>query len=354
MRDKEQDMRIAIATVQVPFTKGGAEILTDMLRDELIKRGHRADVVTIPFKWYPWQTLVQCMTMGRAMDLTEASGEKIDKVIAMKFPAFYVKHDNKVLWMMHQHRQAYDMWGKGYSDIETWENGEEIRELVMKCDRKYLSEYEKRFTISGNTTNRLQKYIGLDSEVLYHPPKDYEKLHMEDYGDFIFYPSRITPIKRQRIVVEAAKYTKTPVKVVIAGGGDKDEIDYLKEYISSNGLEDKVRLAGFISDEDKISYYANCLGVYFGAFDEDYGYITLEGFFSEKPVIVHKDVGGPLEFVRDNENGYIIDPDPQELAKKMDMLYENKDEARRLGACGKKTLLDMNMNWDYVISRLLE
>ncbi len=28
-------MRIAIATVQVPFIRGGAEILVDMLRDEL-------------------------------------------------------------------------------------------------------------------------------------------------------------------------------------------------------------------------------------------------------------------------------------------------------------------------------
>ena len=190
-------MRIAIATVQVPFTRGGAEILIDMLKEELIKRGHRVDVVSIPFKWYPWQSLVGSMTMGRTMDLTEATGEKIDLVIAMKFPAFYVKHDNKVLWMMHQHRQAYDMWDTEYSDIQTWENGEQIRDYVRSCDYRYLSEYKKRFTISGNTTGRLKRFLGLDSEVLYHPPKDHEKLHAEEYGDFIFYPSRITPVKRQ-------------------------------------------------------------------------------------------------------------------------------------------------------------
>ena len=44
-------MRIAIATVQVPFTTGGAEILTGMFKDELIKRGHKAEIVSIPFKW---------------------------------------------------------------------------------------------------------------------------------------------------------------------------------------------------------------------------------------------------------------------------------------------------------------
>ncbi len=347
-------MRIAIATVQVPFTTGGAEILTGMLKDELIKRGHKAEIVSIPFKWYPWQSLVQCMNMGRQIDLTEASGEKIDKVIAMKFPAYYLKHDNKVLWLMHQHRQAYDMWDTDYSDIRKWENGEEIRDFIRDCDRKYIGECKGRFTISGNTTGRLKHFLGIDSEVLYHPPKDHEKLHADEYGDFIFYPSRITQIKRQRLLVEAARYTKTGVKVVIAGGGSEEEISYLKEKIAEYKLEDKVKLAGFISDEEKIDMYAKCLGVYFGAYDEDYGYITLEAFFSEKPVIVHKDVGGPLEFVRDGENGFVIDADPKVIAEKMDRLFEQKEEAKKLGTCGKQTLLNMNMDWDYVIKRLLE
>ena len=49
-------MRIAIAMVQVPFIRGGAEIHAEMLRDELKKRGHQVDIVTIPFKWYPGES----------------------------------------------------------------------------------------------------------------------------------------------------------------------------------------------------------------------------------------------------------------------------------------------------------
>lgn len=346
-------MRIAIATVQVPFTKGGAEILTDMLRDELIKRGHKAEIVSIPFKWYPQETLIKAMNMGRMIDLSEAGGDKIDKVIAMKFPAFYVQHDNKVLWLMHQHRQAYDIWGTKYGDIEHWPDGEKVREFIVNCDNKYLSEYKKRFTIAQNTTNRLQKYNGLDSTVLYHPPLNYEKLHCDGYEDFVFYPSRINTIKRQRLVAEAAKYIKSDAKVVIAGGGDTKEIEYLKTLIKENGLEKKVILAGFISEEEKLSYYARCLCVYFGAYDEDYGYITLEGFFSEKPVIVHTDSGGPLEFVEDNVNGYITEPDPKLIAERIDHLYNNRGEAEKLGKAGKQSLVDKHMDWDYVIDSLL-
>ncbi len=346
-------MRIAIATVQVPFLTGGAEILCDMLKNELIKRGHKAEIVTIPFKWYPTKQLTNSMMIGRMIDLSESAGEKIDKVIAMKFPAYYLKHDNKVMWLMHQHRQAYDLWGTKFSDLHLRPEGEEIRDFIVECDNKYINEYSKIFTIAKTTSDRLRKYNGIESTTLYHPPLNYEKLHCEDYGDYFFYPSRIDPIKRQRLLVEACKYVKSNVKVVIAGGGNKNEIEYINKLIKDNGLENKVTLAGFISEEEKINYYANCLGVYFGAYNEDYGYITLEGFFSEKPVIVHKDAGGPLEFVEDNVNGYVLDEDPRLIAEKMDYLYNHKDASKTLGQNGLKSLTDKNMNWDYVIDKLL-
>lgn len=346
-------MKIAIAMVQVPFIKGGAEIHAQMLCDELKKRGHEADIITIPFKWYPVQSILDSMMMGRMIDLSEVNGEKIDMVIAMKFPAFYVKHENKVIWLLHQHRQAYDLWRTPYGDLENMEGGLEAKELICQHDTKYLKEAKKIFTNAENTKNRLYKYNALESEALYHPPLNYEKLNFKELGDFVFYPSRIDQIKRQRVLVEAARYLKTNAKIVIAGGGSKAEIEYLKSLINKYRLHKKVKLAGFISEEEKIDYYAKCLGVYFGAYDEDYGYITLEGFFSKKPVIVHKDAGGPLEFVQDGVNGYVLEENPQVVAAKIDYLYKNKKVAQQMGEQGYQTLQEKNVNWDYVIDKLL-
>ena len=346
-------MKVAIATVQVPFISGGAEILADLLKQELVKRGHKAEIVTIPFKWYPWESLVNCMTMGRMIDLTEVNGEKIDCVIALKFPAYYLKHPNKVFWLLHQHRQAYDLWETPYGDLHLLENGKEIKQLIEKCDNKYIREAKRVFTIAQTTTDRLRKYNCIDSTVLYHPPINYEKLNCNGYGDYVFYPSRIDPIKRQRLLVEAAKYLKSKAKIIIAGGGSKAEIDYLKQYIQDNDLTDIVKLAGFISEEEKTKLYAECLAVYFGAYNEDYGYITLEGFFSKKPVIVHDDAGGPLEFVENEGNGFVIEPDAHRIAETIDRLYENRDEARRLGEKGRITLEEKHMDWDFVIDHLL-
>ncbi len=347
-------MRIAIATVQVPFITGGAELLVAMLKDELKKRGHQAEIVTIPFKWYPPETLKNCMLMGRMLDLTEVNGEKIDRVIAMKFPAFYVKHPKKVIWLMHQHRQAYDLWGTPYGDIHKLPEGEELRAFITACDNKYIAEAHAVFTIAQNTSNRLMKYNGITSIPLYHPPLGWEKMRCDGYGDYIFYASRIDQLKRQRMLVEAARYVKTPVKIVIAGSGAKSELEYLKKNIKDYGLQDRVQLAGFVSEEEKMFHYANCLAVYFGAYDEDYGYITLEAFFSKKPVIVHTDAGGPLEFVKDGENGYVVEADPQVVAARIDELYHNREKAKIMGENGRDLLRKVHMDWDYVIDQLLK
>jgi glycosyltransferase involved in cell wall biosynthesis len=346
-------LRIAIATVQVPFIKGGAEMLVELLKEELVKRGHQAEIVTIPFKWYPTETLLNSMIMGRMIDLTEINGEKIDIVIAMKFPAYFLKHPNKIIWLMHQHRQAYDLWGTENGDLHQLPDGEFMRNTILLNDNQYIMEAKKIFTISKNTSYRLKKFNNIDSISLYHPPKNYEKLNCKNYEDFIFYPSRLDKMKRQRLLVESAAYLKSNAKIYIAGTGSQNEIEYLENLIKKYKLQDKVKLLGYISEEEKIDFYSRCLAVYFGAYDEDYGYITLESFFSKKACIVHKDAGGPLEFVKDGENGYIIDADAQKLANKIDFLYANKSLAKKLGENGYSLMKEMKLDWDYVIKKLL-
>ena len=232
--------------------------------------------------------------------------------------------------------------------------GKTIREIIQKSDSKYISEARHIYTNAKNTSNRLLKYNGIKSEALYHPPLNHDKLYCASYGDYIFYASRIDQMKRQRLLVEAARYTETAVKFIIAGSGSQKELDYINAYIEKYSLKDKVKLVGFISEEEKINYYANCLAVYFGAYDEDYGYITLEGFFAHKPVIVHPDAGGPLEFVEDEKNGFIVNQDARALAEKIDELYLDRKKAQVLGEEAYTSLSQKHIDWDFVIEKLLK
>ncbi|MCK9467347.1 MAG: glycosyltransferase family 4 protein [Candidatus Absconditabacterales bacterium] len=346
-------MKIVIFSVQIPFIKGGAEYLVDMLYEQLKKRNHEVEIVTIPFKWYNSKTLINCMLMGRLTDLSEINGKKIDLVIAVKFPAYYINHPNKVVWLMHQHRQAYDLWKTKFGDLDKFEGGEFTKNLIYKSDSLYLKEAKSVFTISKKVSERLLKYNNIDSKCLYHLPKNYEKFYFEKYDNYIFYPSRIDSIKRQRLLVESACYIKTNMKIFIAGSGAESEVHFLKEIIRKNKLENKVYLLGFISEFEKIKYYANCKAVYFGAMGEDYGYITLEAMLSQKTVIVHPDAGGPLEFIENNYNGFIIDDNPIEVAKIIDKLYNEKDLAEDFGRNALNSINKKNFDWDYVINELI-
>jgi hypothetical protein len=111
-----RSLTIAVCAPQVPFVRGGAEEHADSLCRELRARGHRAELVTLPYKWYPRTQLWRSMKMWELADLSEANGLKIDLVIATKFPSYFVRHSRQVLWLIHQYRQLYDLYGTAYSD----------------------------------------------------------------------------------------------------------------------------------------------------------------------------------------------------------------------------------------------
>ncbi|MCR8635978.1 glycosyltransferase family 4 protein [Paenibacillus radicis (ex Xue et al. 2023)] len=347
-------MRIALASVQVPFIKGGAEHHAENLRAELIKRGHEADIITMPFKWYPASCIVDSILFSRMIDLTEVNGQAIDRVIGLKFPMYFVKHPNKVIWALHQHRQAYELWGTKFGDLEHMEDGVKVRDMIINADNKYLRESKAIFTNSKTVSDRMSKYNAISSEPLYHPPSNYEKLYCEDFGDYIFYPSRLHEIKRQHLLIEAMSYTKSNAILLLAGTGEKEYTNYLNSLINKFNLHSKVKLLGRITEEEKISYYAKCLLVYNGPYEEDYGYVTLEGFYSSKPLITHTDSGGPLEFVENEITGYVVEANPESLAEKIDYLFNNKHIAKSMGMKGNQLMKDLKITWDYVIERLLQ
>lgn len=345
-------MKIGILNVQVPFIRGGAEVLAECLRDELIKRGYDADIITIPFKWYPSESIVDSMMISRMIDIKEVNGEKIDRVIALKFPICYADHPKKVIWLCHQHRQAYELWNTEHGDLQLMSYGDEVRKIIINCDNNFIPEARKIYTISQTVTDRLTKYNAIKATTLYPPPKNLELFKSGPAEDFIFYPSRIDPIKRQLLLVKALKFCKSPVRIIIAGTGDRKIVDNITDTAKSDGTLSRLEMKGYISEGEKIDLYSRSLGVYFGPYQEDYGYVTLEAFFSEKPVITHKDSGGPTEFVNET-NGFVIEPDPVEIARVMDILFINRHRAENLGKNGRALMERLNINWDYVVNQLL-
>ncbi|HMA29163.1 MAG TPA: glycosyltransferase family 1 protein, partial [Thermoanaerobaculia bacterium] len=162
--------RVLVCTAQVPFTSGGAERHAEGLVRELAAFGHEAELVRLPFKWYPRAEILTSALAWRLLDLSEADGKSVDLVIPMKFPSYLVRHENKVVWLVHQFRQAYDRFGTPQSDFTASPEDTRWRELIAEADRTGLGEARKIFTNAKNTADRLERFNGIEAEVLYHPP----------------------------------------------------------------------------------------------------------------------------------------------------------------------------------------
>ena len=348
-------MRILIVTTQVPFVRGGAEVLADGLRDALCAAGHEAEIVRFPFKWYPADAIAPQVLAARLLDLSEFSGTRIDQVIGLKFPAYLVPHPRKSLWIVHQHRSAYDFWDSGHSDLTSMPQGRAVRDLIREADERFIPEAQAVHTISANVSARLLRYNGISSSPLYHPPENAEAYYSGRFDDYFFFPSRIDPLKRQALVIDALAASRLPMRVVFAGNPDNAAtLQTLRARASELGVEERVTWAGTVNQAAKIDLFANACGVIFPPVDEDYGYVTLEAMLASRPLVTCTDSGGPLEFVVDGVNGMIAAPTARALAGAMERLWTDRTHARALGDAARASYERLGISWRHVVETLCE
>ncbi len=348
-------MKIAIATVQVPFLYGGAEFHAQNLRRALIAAGHEAEIVTMPLVESPPHLITNHILAARLMDLNQSGAGRIDLCIGLKFPAYCIPHDNKVVWMLHQTRVAYDLYGTPYSELHLTEQGRAVREAVVQADNHYLPEARRVYTNSKNVAKRLLRYNGLLGTPLYHPCPEMDHFYCDEDRGYFLVPSRISSTKRQSLIVQALSHCREDVRLILIGRPDHPIVgERLMQQVEELHLSDRVTFLNFVSTEEKLRLYAQARAVLFCPLDEDYGYITLEAMAAHKAVLTCTDSGGPLEFVLDGQTGMVSPPTPQDLARAMDTLWASPALCKQMGEAAHARLLEMDITWEHVVKELLK
>ena len=349
-------MKIAVLHPQTAFVRGGAETHTEALVRALRDAGHEADLVQIAGKWYPPSQLAHQMAVWRSFDITESNGLEVDAVIGLKFPAYLAQHERKIVWLIHQHRTAYELWDHpDYADLKRQDDGAKVRDMVWEADRVALGEAKRVFTNAKNVRDRLWGSLRIAAEPLYHPSRLAEGLldaAVEPLGDFVLFPSRMESLKRQSLAIDAMRHVTTGARLVLVGRGPDES--KLRAQVERLGVGDRVAFEIGVSDERLLQLYREALGVYFGPFDEDYGYVTIEGFAASKPVVTLSDSGGPLEFVREDETGLVRPPDAKAIAEAFDRLWNDRAGATRMGAAGNALVRAEVPRWPDIVARLLD
>jgi glycosyltransferase involved in cell wall biosynthesis len=336
---------VFVAAPQVPFVHGGAEVMAGDLVAALRERGHEAELVTMPFKWYPGTRVLDQAFLWRLVDLTESDGRPIDRVVATKFPAYCVRHPNKVAWVLHQFRQAYDYDGTALGQFSEGAADRATRRAIERLDRVALGEARRVFATSRNVAERLRRFNGVEAEVLPHPPQalPYRTAAAEGY---VLSVNRLDRAKRIDLLIEAAQREPSLRVVIVGDGPDRGRLTEL-----ARGLNGQVEFAGRVEADRLADLYARCLAVYYAPVDEDFGMVPYEAFLAGKPVLTTTDAGGPLEVVRDRQTGIVVAPEPARLAEACAYLLGHEAEAGAWGRAGKA--LAERVTWDACVDALL-
>ena len=344
-------MRVLVVTSSPPFVEGGHLVIARELVRACRESGHEADLVVTPQNRFGRQGAAYAAAwltdVARAAD-----GGAVDQVISLRYPAFAVRHPRHTCWLNHTMREYYDLWPQ-FSAPLSWQNRvkESLRRRVIQtADRHFLtSGVQRRFVISGTVQARLSR-SGIDATVL-HPPAPLRPYRCDDYGDYVFAVSRLTPLKRFDLLLDAlAQPEARGMKAVIAGEGEAR--GDLGARCRRLGLEERVQFVGRLGDEALLTHLARCRAVAFVPFDEDYGFVTAEAFAAGKAVVTCSDSGGPTELVTDGVSGVVCAPTAVALASGLRRVMEDRAAAERLGAAGRARVA--TLTWPDTVARLLD
>jgi len=343
-------MKIALCSSFVPFLNGGARNIFEWLQPMLEEQGHQVERVYLPEIGDP-DLLFQHMMAYRWVDL-----EAADRIICFRPQAHLIPHPHKILWFIHHVRAFYDLWNTPYRGFPNDAKHRGIRDALRAVDDAGLREAKTIFANSRVVSDRLKTYNNIESEVLYPPVFQSERFHCAGFNDEIVYVCRLEHHKRQHLLVEAMRHTKTPVRLRLSGtSASADYPRDLSQRIVGLGLSERVILDNrWISEEEKVAQLANCLAAAYLPLDEDsYGYPSVEASHASKPILTAFDSGGVLELVEDGINGYVAEASPEAVGDAMDRLYLDRVKTEAMGRNAHDRLAELNISWPHVLQRLL-
>ena len=187
--------------------------------------------------------------------------------------------------------------------------------------------------LSGAALPSISAYHAVDSR-LYRPSPV-----TKSGGPVVFvYVGQLIPRKGLDLWISAAKElrsrTTQPFKLRLVGGGEEDWVTSL---VREAGLEDIVERPGFLSGDALRESIRSADVFVLPSRQDTYAVVVHEAACLGLPLIVSKHAGASEGIVRENENGFVIDPeDRNNFVEVMGSLL-NRDRRISMSAAARTT-----------------
>ncbi|STR45489.1 glycosyltransferase family 4 protein [Iodobacter fluviatilis] len=385
-------MKVAIiAPSGVPFIWGGAENIWKVLWLTLNQQENiTAELIKLPSPEHDFWAIIQSYQNFAELDLNH-----FDLIISTKYPAWMVSHPRHILFMQHTLRGLYDTYPahltknidhlaqklpalchllnikkpnrthlsecfvelKRIKELQILNQqdialpGPLLRALIHFFDAVALAPGQiLRYTAIAHEVANRKEYFpgGIKPDVLYHPSSLPQAGVIADthISPAIFTASRLDGPKRIDLLIKA--YCKSGVKTPLRIAGTGPQSPELQKLIPPNAA---ITLLGHLSEQQLAQEYANALFVPFIPEHEDFGLISYEAMIAGKAVLSCTDSGGATELIRHMENGLIVKPDCDEIAKAIKQLSDHPSLSHQLGQKAYNTVKDIN--WPALVKELL-
>jgi len=198
--------------------------------------------------------------------------------------------------------------------------------LLRLWDRQAADRVDEFVAISETVQQRIKKYYGRNSIVIYPPISNFKFLISKQIqnskfqipNNYYLIVSRLYKHKNIDIAIEAFAKLNLPLVII----GDGPEKKKLQHYCTTALKAKSIQFLGFVPDEELSYYYQNCRAFIMPQ-EEDFGLTPIEAMSFGKPVLALKK-GGALETMREGVTGeFFNDPIPEDLADGVRRLNEN-------------------------------
>jgi glycosyltransferase involved in cell wall biosynthesis len=225
---------------------------------------------------------------------------------------------------------------------------DKIIALTNRENEDYISyrvaDEEKSVVIYSGI--ELNKFIDLPLEEKQNFKKE---LRIPENSLIVGTLGRLVPVKGPEFLVEAAKHiiSKFPDTFFMLTGDGYLRLDLEKKALDF-GLKENIIFLGWRDDAAKI------LSVYdvfvLPSLNEGMGRVLVEAMALGKPIVASR-IGGIPDLVTHGKNGFLVPPkDPEELAKYIQILLEDKEKRNKMGLAGKK--MAMNFRAENMVKKI--
>ncbi|HTE07375.1 MAG TPA: glycosyltransferase, partial [Flavitalea sp.] len=151
-------------------------------------------------------------------------------------------------------------------------------------------------------------------------------------GFLLLAAARLDPLKRHTLCFDVVKrLAEQGVDVKLLCIGDGPEKENLLQYITANGLEERVKILGFV--ENIMDYFTACDMLIHLSYSEASSHVAKEAGICRKPIVVCRDVGDFEEYLADRKNAFLVDKEaPVEATVRLIRDFHN--DKKMLGHLG--------------------